>query len=80
MFAGQLIEQDTTALIVTVNVQEAELLSQSQAVQVTVVAPTANVEPDAGAQEVAPGAQRPCGFVGLAAHESGQLSVTVGLG
>ena len=57
MFAGQLIEQDAVALIITVNEQEAELPAQSQAVQVTVVVPTANVEPDGGVQDIAPGEQ-----------------------
>jgi hypothetical protein len=66
MFLGQVIVHTATALTVTVNVQVAELLAQSNAVQVTVVVPTLKDEPDAGVQLI------------TAEQVSGQLSVTVG--
>jgi hypothetical protein len=69
MFAGQVMVQ--TPLTVTVNVQIAELPAQSKAVQVTVVVPFWNVEPDGGLQEITAGVPPE--------QMSGQLSVTVGL-
>ena len=66
MFLGQVIVHTATGLTVTVNVQVAELLAQSNAVQVTVVVPTLKDEPDAGVQLI------------TAEQVSGQLSVTVG--
>ena len=68
MFAGQVMAGGVfvvVALTVTAKVQVAVLLAPSVAVQVTVVVPTGNAEPEGGAQlVVAPG----------------QLSVTVGAG
>ena len=52
MFAGQVTAGPVTSRTVTVNVHVVALtgVAWSRAVQVTVVAPIANVEPDAGAQ------------------------------
>ena len=47
-FAGQVIEQAAT--VVTVNVQLPVSATASVAVQVTVVVPAANVDPDGGEQ------------------------------
>jgi hypothetical protein len=50
MFAGQVKTGGSSSTIVTVNEQVAELPLGSVAVQVTVVVPTGNVEPDVGTQ------------------------------
>jgi hypothetical protein len=56
MFAGQVIVGAIASVTVTANVQLAVFDDASVAVQVTVVVPTLNVEPDAGVQTtVAPG-------------------------
>ena len=79
MFLGQVIVHTATGLTVTVKVQVAELLAQSNAVQVTVVVPTLKDEPDAGVQVITAGVPAPFGLVGRPAGQmSGQLSVTVG--
>ena len=49
-FAGQVIRGGCASLTVTVNVQ----LGPAVDVQVTVVVPTGNAEPDAGEQEIVP--------------------------
>jgi hypothetical protein len=48
MFEGQVIVGGWLSLTVTVNLQTVELLEVSVAVQVTVVTPFGNVEPEAG--------------------------------
>jgi hypothetical protein len=48
MFAGQATESEVAPLTVTVNEQDAVLLPESVAVQVTVVTPVGKVDPDAG--------------------------------
>jgi predicted nucleotidyltransferase len=54
--AGQTIDGGCVSLTVTVNDQDAVLLEASVAVQLTVVVPFGNVEPEAGVQtNVAPG-------------------------
>jgi len=54
--AGQITAGGVVSLTVTVNEQEAVFPDPSVAVQVTVVTPLANVDPDAGAHStVAPG-------------------------
>ena len=56
MFAGQVRVGFCVSTTVTVNVQDAVRFDASVAVQVTVVVPTAKVEPEAGVQDaVAPG-------------------------
>jgi hypothetical protein len=64
MFAGQVNVGAMLSVTVTVKVQAAVLLEASVAVQVTVVTPFWNVEPEAGTQ---------------AAVAPGQLSVGVGV-
>jgi hypothetical protein len=54
MFAGQLIEGAWVSLTVTVNVHELLLPAPSLTLQLTVVTPFGNVEPDAGLQLTAP--------------------------
>jgi hypothetical protein len=65
MPAGQVIEGGCVSLTVTVNEQPEELPDASLTLHVTVVAPTANVEPDAGLQMGVP--------------TPGQLSLAVGV-
>ena len=65
---------------VTVNEQEAELPTQSQAVQVTVVVPSGNDEPDGGVQVTEPGEHFPSGVAGRLLQTNEQLSVTIGGG
>jgi hypothetical protein len=65
-FAGQVIDGGCVSLTVTVNEHVAVLPEASVTVQVTVVVPTAKVEPDAGEQ--------------IGDPTPGQLSLTVGAG
>ena len=53
MFAGQAIDGTSVSWILTVNVQALVLPEASVAVQVTIVVPFPNVDPDAGAQATA---------------------------
>ena len=56
MFAGQAIDGTSVSWILTVNVQALVLPEASIAVQVTIVVPVSNVDPDGGAQAtVTPG-------------------------
>ena len=56
MFAGHVTEGACVSWIVTVNEHDPVFADASVAVHVTVVAPTGNVEPDAGTHAtVAPG-------------------------
>jgi len=64
--AGQVIAGGCVSLTVTVNVQLAELLDASLTVQVTVVVPFWNVDPDGGVQDGVP--------------TPGQLSLAVAFG
>jgi hypothetical protein len=66
MSAGHVIVGGCVSVMVIVKVQFAELASASVTVQVTVVVPTVNVDPDGGAQTGVP--------------TPGQLSLTVGVG
>ena len=65
MLAGQVTVGGCVSFTFTVNEQLEELLEASLTLHVTVVVPTANVEPDAGLQTGVP--------------TPGQLSLTVGL-
>ena len=57
MSAGQVITGVSVSLTVTINVQVSALPAGSVAIQVTVVVPTGNTEPEAGLQDIEAPAQ-----------------------
>ena len=52
MSAGQVITGASVSLTVTINVQVSALPAGSVAIQVTVVVPTGNAEPEGGLQDI----------------------------